>query len=302
MASIGYDPADNATALIPPTSMGVDYSTSLYGSSLKGMRLGLINGFFNLTASNETTPVNNIMDNMVSKLTKAGAIVVPITSTIYNASAISGSLDVQSFEYRQLMDGYLSSPSISGKHPSSLTQLYHNSGGQFVVIPTQYNFVNKSLVSSTDDPKYAIAKLGIANLTIAVRSTFAAHSLDAFIYPEQKNLIVKIGSPSQSGRNGILAALTGSPVVVVPAGFSPPTRDAPIGVPVGMEIMGLPWSEAKLLSIAAEVERLMYLRKMPSFANIGTTCTANHGSTSTTVPTIVPNKGNLSPAYPVGVL
>jgi Asp-tRNA(Asn)/Glu-tRNA(Gln) amidotransferase A subunit family amidase len=307
MASVGYDPADNATALIPPTSLGVDYSTSLYVSSLKGMRLGLITGFFNFTANNETTPVNNLMQAMVSRLTEAGAIVVPITSNIYDATAISASLDVQSYEFRELMDGYLSSPSIGGQHPSSLTQLYHNSSGQFLVIPTQYSFVNKSLISSTNDPNYAIAKLGIANLTVAVCSTFAANKLDALIYPEQKNLIVKIGSPSQSGRNGILAALTGSPVVVVPAGFSPPTIDAPIGIPVGMEIMGLPWSEAKLFGIAAEVEKLMYLRKMPTFANVsvemGTMCSGNYNSSMpTTVPTIVPDKGNISPAYPVGML
>jgi Asp-tRNA(Asn)/Glu-tRNA(Gln) amidotransferase A subunit family amidase len=302
MASIGYDPADNATALIPPTSIGVDYSKHLHGTSLKGMRFGLLKGFFNLTASTETTPVNNAIGSMVSELIKAGATIVPITSSIYDATAISASLDVQAYEYRESMDSYLSSPIIGGTHPSSLSQLYLKSSGQFLVIPSQYSFINRSLASSTDDPKYAIAKFGIANLTLAVRTTFIANGLDALIYPEQKNLVVKIGSPGQSGRNGILAALTGSPVVVVPAGFSPPSSDAPIGVPIGMEILGLPWSEGKLFGIAAELEKLKYLRKMPSFANMSIEVASYNSSPWTAVPTILPNKGNISPAYPVGVL
>jgi len=298
MASIGYDPTDNLTALIPPTSIGVDYSQYLYGSSLKNIRFGLINGFFNFTASNETTPVNNIMlDTMVSVLTQAGATVVPIDSPLYNVNAISTGLDVQSYEFREDMDDYLSSPSIGGTHPSSLAQLYLNSSGEFLVIPTQYNFINKSLASSTNDQSYAVRKLGIENLTTAVHGTFASLKLDALIYPEQKNLVVPIGSPSQIGRNGILAALTGFPVVVVPAGFSPSTPEAPIGIPIGMEIMGLPWSEGKLLGIAAELEKIASFRRMPVFANMTV-----DSSNVTMVPMILPNKSNLSPMYPVGVL
>jgi Asp-tRNA(Asn)/Glu-tRNA(Gln) amidotransferase A subunit family amidase len=301
MSSIGYDPADNVTALIPSTSIGVDYSKYLYGHSLKGMRFGLLNGFFNYTATNETTPVNNVMANMVKALTKAGATVIPINSTLYDASALSASLDVQSYEFRQAMDIYLSS--VGGTHPSSLADLYHNSGGKFLVVPSQYAFINRSLALSPSNPNYAIGKLGIANLTTAVLMDFTSLKLDALIYPEQKNLVVKIGAPGQSGRNGILAALTGSPVVVVPAGFSPPTPDAPIGVPVGMEIMGLPWSEAKLFSIAAEIEKIAHWRKMPAFANMSVQAgQGGYNGSVTTVPKITPNRGNISPAYPVGVL
>ena len=44
--------------------------------------------------------------------------------------------------------------------------------------------------------------------------------------------------------------MTGFPAITVPAGFSAPTKTAPFGVPVGMDILGKPWSEAKLLSLA----------------------------------------------------
>ena len=182
MASVGYDPSDNVTALIPSSSIGKDYSAALYGGSLQGMRFGLIEGFFNRTASNETTPVNNALVAMVTALTAAGATVIPINETIYNSTALSNAYDVQKLEFRQEMDAYLARPSLQGSHPSTLNQLY--SSGKFLVIPSQYSFVNTSLVSSTSNATYPSIKLGIQNLTTALENTFKSNTLDALIYPE----------------------------------------------------------------------------------------------------------------------
>jgi len=129
-----------------------------------------------------------------------------------------------------------------------------------------------------------------------LQTTFSANGLDAIIYPEQKNLVVKIGSLSQIGRNGILAALTGVPVVTVPASFSPPTAHAPIGIPIGMEILGLPWSESKLINIASHISTLMHVRRMPTFANMSVEV-----NSYSSVPKVTPNSGNIPSAYPIGV-
>ena len=294
MSSVGYDPNDNTTALIPSSSVSVDYSKTVYGGSLEGLRFGLLQGFFNRTASNETSPVNSVMNEMVLLLKSAGAAVISINETVYNATAIAV-LDVQTSEYRENMDPYLQMPSNGETRPSTLTELY--SSGKFLVIPSQYNYVDTALKSSTGNATYPTLKLRIQNLTTVLRTTFSSNDLDAIIYPEQKNLVVKIGSPSQSGRNGILAALTGSPVVTVPAGFSPPTDDAPIGVPIGMEILGLPWSESKLLNIASHITALKHVRRTPSFANQLVEVMAY-----STVPSITPNTANIPGAYPIGVL
>ena len=295
MASVGYDPNDNVTALIPSSSMGKDYSAALYGGSLQGMRFGLVEGFFNRTASNETTPVNDALDAIVTALTGAGVTVIPVNESVYNSTALSSAYDVQKFEYRQEMDTYLTRPSLHGTHPSSLNQLY--SSGEFLVIPSQYSFVNTSLASSTSNETYPSIKLGIQNLTTVLENTFKSNSIDALIYPEQANLVVKIGSPSQSGRNGILAALTGSPVVTVPVGFSPNTTDAPLGVPIGMEILGMPWSEGKLLNIAKMVVGVKRVRKMPV-----STERVVESQMLAEVPKIVPDTKDIPSVYPIGVL
>lgn len=299
MARIGYDVGDNTTSLVPPSVLGTDYLAAMRGGpGLNGLRLGLIQGFFDSTGGEETTPVNEVLDTVVEKLRGAGVAVVNITEAIYNTTAISAALDVQAYEYREGLDGYLAGTSLTGDQPAGFDELYTSE--KFLVVPSQYSFVNKSFVSSTSDASYFEAQRGIQNLTIALHATFSANNLDALIYPEQKHLVVKVGSSSQSGRNGILAAVTGSPVVVIPAGFSESSEDAPMGVPVGMEILGLPWSEGSLLSIARGISDIMPVRRMPSLANSTVEVPAG-GYEGSSVPSVTPLR-NIPTEYPVGRL
>jgi Asp-tRNA(Asn)/Glu-tRNA(Gln) amidotransferase A subunit family amidase len=295
MAGIGYDADDNATASVPAGIQGTDYAASLTTGSLKGLRFGLLEGFFNRTASKETTPVNDAMRKHVAKLRAAGATIVSINETIYNASAILAASDVQRYEYREELTKYLRKPTLSGTHPDSTNELY--ASDKFLVLPSGYEYVTTSLVSSTSNATYNSTLAGIQDLSLALEKTFATNDLDAIIYPEQKNLVVKIGSPSQSGRNGILAALTGTPVVTVPVGFSPATATAPDGVPIGMEILGRQWTEEKLLQIAYQIQQLGRMRKTPSWAKQQVAVRAYQR-----VPSVTPNVGNIPEEYPVGQL
>ena len=192
------------------------------------------------------------------------------------------------------MDSYLRGGSESDG-PSTLEELY--SSGKFLVIPTQYEYVNTALVSSTANATYDAVKQCISNLTLALQETFSSNNLDAIIYPEQKNLVVKIGSASQSGRNGILAALTGSPVVTVPVGFSKPDDQALRGVPIGMEILGRPWTESMLFRIAYQIEKRTHIRRMPALAD-----TYVEACELASVPFVSPDAANTPAEYPVGVL
>ena len=90
----------------------------------------------------------------------------------------------------------------------------------------------------------------------------ADHRLDAFVFPHQQGLVVKVGQP-QIGRNGVLASVTGFPSITVPAGFSAASATAPLGVPIGIELIGRPWTERCLLEIAAALERVRPMRLPP---------------------------------------
>ncbi|KAF1967182.1 amidase signature enzyme [Bimuria novae-zelandiae CBS 107.79] len=303
MCKSGYDPADNATALVPPANRDINYS-ALPNTQLAGLRLGVLEGFFNHSGNSdpEVAPVNAAMDAWMARLTAHGATLIPINESIYNASAIQAAYDVQRYEYRELMDAYLARPSLSGAHPSTLQDFYarkasKTSAGEFLVLPSQYEYVNTALVSSTANATYHERRLGIQNLTLALANTFASHTLDAIIYPEQKNLVVHLGSASQFGRNGILAALTGSPVVTVPIGFSKESETAPIGVPIGMEILGRPFEEKKLLGIGYAMEKLRKVRRAPVWAREEVDVPEYKE-----VPIVRPERGDVPGEYPLGTL
>jgi Asp-tRNA(Asn)/Glu-tRNA(Gln) amidotransferase A subunit family amidase len=90
----------------------------------------------------------------------------------------------------------------------------------------------------------------------------AENEFDALLYPHQKRLVVPIGE-EQIERNGVVSNSTGFPAITFPAGFSPPTEDAPIGVPVGVELLGAEWSEPVLIRLAFAYEQLAKSRKPP---------------------------------------
>ena len=54
------------------------------------------------------------------------------------------------------------------------------------------------------------------------------------------------------------------PALTVPGGFTPPTADAPIGVPVGVEFLGRPFAEPTLFRLAYGFEQTTKLRKPPA--------------------------------------
>jgi len=153
---------------------------------------------------------------------------------------------------------------------------------------------NTSSTLSTWPSGYAISVAGIVlNITIELQRAFVQNNLTAIIYPEQTHLVVPIGSRSQSGRNGILAGVTGYPVICIPAGWSPAI---PLGVPIGLEILTQPWTEGTLLDLADSIETLLNNHKVPQVADVQVPVVSLQS-----VPVITPNR-TLPAGYHLGPL
>jgi Asp-tRNA(Asn)/Glu-tRNA(Gln) amidotransferase A subunit family amidase len=101
-------------------------------------------------------------------------------------------------------------------------------------------------------------------LRAVVTGTMTELKLDAILYPLQKILVAPITANDQEERNGALSHATGFPAVTFPGGFSAPTAQAPIGVPIGAELLGLDYSEPKLLAYAYAFEQAARVRKPPT--------------------------------------
>jgi Asp-tRNA(Asn)/Glu-tRNA(Gln) amidotransferase A subunit family amidase len=63
----------------------------------------------------------------------------------------------------------------------------------------------------------------------------------------------------------VLSNATGFPAITVPGGFSTPTAQAPLGVPVGLEFLSRDWTEGELIGIAYAFEQATKYRKPPVF-------------------------------------
>ncbi|MGH9255869.1 MAG: amidase, partial [Vicinamibacterales bacterium] len=79
----------------------------------------------------------------------------------------------------------------------------------------------------------------------------------------QRILVAPVTAADQVERNGTLSNSTGFPAVTFPAGFSTPTASAPLGVPVGGELLGLDYTEARLLAYAYAFEQSAQPRRPP---------------------------------------
>lgn len=296
MASAGPDANDPATQTPDRPRGSINYTTALAQGNLKGLRLGMLEAVLSSSPVPEQIPVQQAFEKTITSFSQAGAVIVRVTSRSYSAPTLLATLDTQRHEYREVLDAYLNRPDIGTTHPKDFASLY--ASNDYLVIPTQYSYINSAHTLSTSDASYAAKKEGIASLKQSLLATLNTLNLDAIIYPQQKCLPVKIGSPSQHLRHGILAALTGFPSVCVPIGFSAPSGDAPRGVPVGMEILGRPWEEEKLLQIAYQIEQLMQVRRPPAVAEVGGEAVRVSGM----IPEICPDISQISQAYPQGVL
>jgi Asp-tRNA(Asn)/Glu-tRNA(Gln) amidotransferase A subunit family amidase len=119
-----------------------------------------------------------------------------------------------------------------------------------------------AMALSTGTPEYNQKLILRAETRTKVMKLMADLKLDAIVYPHQQQLVCKTGE-SQQQRNGVLCSVTGFPSIAVPAGFSVPAPEAPLGVPVGMEIIGRPWSEPLLIELAYSFEQASRYRKVP---------------------------------------
>ncbi|HET6306754.1 MAG TPA: amidase family protein [Rhodopila sp.] len=251
------DPADTATA----GHNHPDYRAALQPNALKGKRIGVMRVLFGTRPEHQA--VNQVMETALAAMKRQGAVLVELDVPALDSDKLNADNDVQEYEFKSVMDAYLASiPNPPRKTTADIVasgQFYH---------PALEKFLTASLSHQDGmaEPEYKQRLQRDAETRALLAKVMDENHLDAVVYPLQKRLVVPVGELNQADRNGILAAVTGYPAITVPAGFSQPTATAPIGVPVGMDILGRPFTEAKLLSIAYGFEQATHVRRPPQSA------------------------------------
>ena len=119
----------------------------------------------------------------------------------------------------------------------------------------------QNLVDLDRNPGYRATLDGRAKLRDAVIALMDRYGLDALIYPHKLHGPLVIGPRTDPERNYVpnqMSPITGLPAMIVPMGFTPE------GLPVGLEILGRPWSEPTLIKLASGFEAVTNNRRVPA--------------------------------------
>ncbi len=247
----GYDPNDPATAW-SVGNIEKDYTKFLKADGVKGKRIGVLRSFFGNAPINEE--VNAIANKAVEDLRRIGATVIELNTPDLDSGKISSEISVHLYEFKPAINTYL----VTGNAPvTSLEQII--SSGKFH--PNIGDNIKKAQSLEMDDG-YRLRLQKRSELQQRVMKIMADERLDAVVFPHQKRLVVSIGE-TQVERNGALGSVTGFPSIVVPGGFSSSTPTATLGVPVGIEFLGRPWSERVLIAIVYGYEQATKHRRTP---------------------------------------
>ena len=249
----GYDPADPATAWSvgrKPSS----YLGYLKRDGLQGKRIGILKSFFGTQPQHQE--VNQRVMEGLKEMEKNGAVLVDIEENI-DADYLVKEVSVHLYDLKEHLGQYL-------KDLGDLTQVHSL---QDVVDSGKYHEglednLRQALSLDVGTPEYNERLIKRAALRDQITSIMAELQLDAIAYPHQKIPVVPLGD-SQIERNGVIGSVTGFPACSLPAGFTSPTQTAPLGVPVGIEILCREFDEPTLIEIAYGFEQATHYRKPP---------------------------------------
>lgn len=252
----GEDPQDPVTLLgaaRPPARC----AQSLDAHALRGARIGLL---ANLQGGEPRhAEVNRVMEQVVRTMQEQGATVLRFEVPGYEALADDVSTDRH--EAAAAFERYLAA--AGGRAP---VRSFRALVEMRVASPwiQQALEAELALERGMDDPAYRRRMANRGKLRELVQRHMERHRLDAILYPLQRVPVAPVGQPDQPERNGVLSHGTGFPAVTFPAGFTGPTATAPLGLPVGAELLGPDFSEARLLSLAYAFEQVARVRRPPT--------------------------------------
>ncbi len=264
-AIAGYDPKDPATAA-SQGKIPVSYTALLSTGALKGKRLGLLVAEKYLGTSPVEKPSTDVIRAAADAMRARGAEIVELQMPQDLADALGGARTT-TFEFRRDLNAWLAQPgatfdpAIAALTPPTdiLTLTDIIASGK--VTPTVMTKI-KEYQATPDQPTagadYAKALANREKAANGMSTLFAKERLDALIYPEIKATARKIEDKNDPGDNCGISPYTGFPSLNLPAGFA-----SDDGMPVGVELLGLPFTEQTLLAMGYDYEQATHHRAPP---------------------------------------
>ncbi len=242
-ATIGEDPNDAATHL--GDRVRPHFVDSLSTTALRGARIGIFAPYFR----NADADVADTIRAAARSLRALGAEVVEVTMPDFD-DLIAGSSAIILETKFDLMD-YFARP--GGAPVKSLREIL-DLGLYDKALEARHQMADTASARDTESHRKVLAKQAVVRARVI--ALLDSLKLDALAYPTSTRKPVLTGDP-QLGGTCALSAQTGLPAISMPAGF---TAD---GLPTGIELLGRPFSDARLVAYAYAFEQAGPRRRPP---------------------------------------
>jgi amidase len=260
-ALVGYDPTDSYTTANALTDTG-RYLDTLDRRTIDNARIGVLRQAFGDESDPDCAAVNRCVESAIDSISDAGATIIDPVSI----DELDAQLDetwLYGVASRHALNSFLSD--LDGSPVSSFDELYE-SGAYYDGLQAI-----EAIIDGPADPSTSIEYWARIDAQTQLRrnilALFLTHDLDGIVFPDVKipaRRYEVLQNLEEGERrlltNTYIASQSSCPAVSMPAGFTDE------GVPVGIELLGKPYGERTLLSIAAGYEAHTRARQPPSTA------------------------------------
>ncbi|MDP1891126.1 MAG: amidase family protein, partial [Gemmatimonadaceae bacterium] len=216
--------------------------------ALRGARIGIFAPYFR----NADADVADTIPAAARSLSALGAEVVEVNMPGFD-ELIAGSSAIILETKFDLMD-YFARP--GGAPVKSLREIIDR-GLYDKALELRHKMADTASARDTESHRQVLAKQAVVRARLI--AFLDSLKLDAIAYPTSTRKPVLAGDP-QLGGTCALSAQTGLPAITMPAGF---TSD---GLPTGLELLGRPYSDARLVAFAYAFEQAGPRRRPPPAA------------------------------------
>jgi amidase len=258
---VGYDPEDPFTATASLGRSTGGYAQALdVEAPLANWRVGVLESAFGSDANPDAEPVNRVIRVAISRLQELG---VPTTADIEipDLSTWLSDTSVYTIQSKVDIDDFLDK---RPKAPvSSFAEIYDSR--RFHPLNDLFHDIAEADEGPDGEVECLRGRLNQERFQRLILNVFARHEIDFLIYPT-----VQVISPTREElaalkyraltfpTNTVIGAQAGLPALTMPVGF---TAD---GLPVGLELLGAPLAETKMLQFAHAWERVAEPRVAPA--------------------------------------
>jgi amidase len=257
---VGYDPKDPFTVTATTAHDLGGYAEAVaLDVPLHSWRIGVLETGFGVDDNPDAEPVSNVVRAAISRLDELG---VSITRELEIAD-LAGWIERTSVYLKQskadINDFLAQRPHAP---VSSFMEIYD--GRHFHPLNDLFHGIADGPETVDGDVEYLQRRLNQEHFRRHVLNIFAAHGLDFLVYPTVQVIPPRRDELADEKyrcltfpTNTVIGSQAGLPALTIPVGF------AGDGLPVGLEVLGAPLAEAKMLQFARAWERAAEPRHGP---------------------------------------